>query len=233
MSFCTLNDSNPASDRARLRVVRPQGAWQCVSAAQEARGATRTARGAAPPRRARGRARALRATTRLPDRPTRSRQHPGTAAAAAAASLRGASSAFRLRGRRAGELSLRLWLRSVRCCFEQMTIASAQLSLVPAAALLIATVGAAAWNPEISDMDDPSKTYNFLAIGDWGDDSADQHANAAGMGVVAEEIDAALVIALGDNFYTRRTVTATPRVDTTEASATTTPTASTGSTDSR
>jgi hypothetical protein len=67
--------------------------------------------------------------------------------------------------------------------------------------LFIATDGAAAWNPEISDKDDPSKTYNFLAIGDWGDDSVDQHANAAGMGVVADEIDAALVIALGDNFY--------------------------------
>ena len=67
--------------------------------------------------------------------------------------------------------------------------------------LLAVTRVAAAWNPEISDRDDPSKTYNFLAIGDWGDDSADQKANAAGMGAVAAEIDAALVVALGDNFY--------------------------------
>ena len=57
------------------------------------------------------------------------------------------------------------------------------------------------WNAEISDNQDPSKSYNFLAIGDWGNDDVTQLAAAAGMGVVANEIDAAQVIALGDNFY--------------------------------
>ena len=37
---------------------------------------------------------------------------------------------------------------------------------------------------------DPSLTYNYLAIGDWGDDSGGQAAAAAGMGAVAEEIHA-------------------------------------------
>ena len=51
--------------------------------------------------------------------------------------------------------------------------------------------------------EDPSTTYNFMAIGDWGDDNADggQYLVAAGMGAVAEEIKANQVIALGDNFY--------------------------------
>lgn len=70
-----------------------------------------------------------------------------------------------------------------------------------APALLLLTAGCAAWNPDISGQDDPSKSFNFLAVGDWGDDSAGQHAAAAGMGMVAEEISATQVIALGDNFY--------------------------------
>ena len=37
---------------------------------------------------------------------------------------------------------------------------------------------------------DPSLTYNYLAIGAWGDDSGGQAAAAAGMGAVAEEIHA-------------------------------------------
>ena len=34
--------------------------------------------------------------------------------------------------------------------------------------------------------DDPSKTYNYLAIGDWGNDSPGQYAAAAGMTVAHE-----------------------------------------------
>jgi hypothetical protein len=44
-------------------------------------------------------------------------------------------------------------------------------------------------------------TYNFLGIGDWGNDSPGQMATAAGMGVVGEQLDAKFVVALGDNFY--------------------------------
>jgi len=42
-------------------------------------------------------------------------------------------------------------------------------------------------------------TFNFLAMGDWGNDSPGQHACGAGMGVVAADIDAKFVFALGDN----------------------------------
>ena len=41
----------------------------------------------------------------------------------------------------------------------------------------------------------------FLAMGDWGADTAAQKAAAVGMGVIAEAINATQVIALGDNFY--------------------------------
>ena len=61
-------------------------------------------------------------------------------------------------------------------------------------ALLLSSAAAAA-------HDDPSKTYNYLAIGDWGNDSPGQYAAAAGMGTVAAEIKATQVFALGDNFY--------------------------------
>ena len=44
-------------------------------------------------------------------------------------------------------------------------------------------------------------TYNFLGIGDWGNDSPGQYASAAGMNTVAKEIAAKQVFALGDNFY--------------------------------
>ena len=60
---------------------------------------------------------------------------------------------------------------------------------------------ASAWNSEISGGDDQSTSYNFLAIGDWGNDDAAQHEAAAGMGAVAAEIGATQVISLGDNFY--------------------------------
>ena len=36
-------------------------------------------------------------------------------------------------------------------------------------------------------------TWNFLAIGDWGNDSPGQHAAAAGMGEVAAQINATQV----------------------------------------
>lgn len=38
-------------------------------------------------------------------------------------------------------------------------------------------------------------TWNFLAIGDWGNDSPGQHAAAVGMGTVAAEINATQVYA--------------------------------------
>eukprot|EP00038_Savillea_parva_P008042 m.174280 g.174280 ORF g.174280 m.174280 type:complete len:460 (-) comp13812_c0_seq1:274-1653(-) len=44
-------------------------------------------------------------------------------------------------------------------------------------------------------------TYNFLAIGDWGNDNEGQYATAEGMGVVAADLSAQFVVALGDNFY--------------------------------
>ena len=62
-------------------------------------------------------------------------------------------------------------------------------------ALLLSSAAAAA-------HDDPSKTYNYLAIGDWGNDSPGQYAAAAGMGTVAAEIKATQVFALGDNCKT-------------------------------
>jgi tartrate-resistant acid phosphatase type 5 len=72
---------------------------------------------------------------------------------------------------------------------------------VVAAAFLLNLQLVATRNTEISDGRPSNTTFNFLAIGDWGDDTADQRVNAAGMGAVAAEIGAAHVIALGDNFY--------------------------------
>ena len=65
----------------------------------------------------------------------------------------------------------------------------------------VAVAAAAAPAPWLFSRGDPSATYNFLAIGDWGDDSVGQAAAAAGMGAVAAEINAHQVFALGDNFY--------------------------------
>eukprot|EP01047_Picozoa_sp_COSAG01_P038264 COSAG01_NODE_3096_length_6591_cov_5.863986_1_plen_243_part_00 len=65
-------------------------------------------------------------------------------------------------------------------------------------AILSLTSPAAAWQ---FSHEDPSTTFNFLAHADWGDDSAGQHACAAGMGDVAAEINATQVISLGDLFY--------------------------------
>ena len=75
----------------------------------------------------------------------------------------------------------------------------AQALLIVAASATPAMAGA--WSRELSGSTDPQTTYNYLALGDWGDDSAGQRAAAAGMGVVAAEIDATQVFALGDNFY--------------------------------
>ena len=63
--------------------------------------------------------------------------------------------------------------------------------------LLASTLSQAAFDTH----DDPSATYNFLAIGDWGDDNAGQLAAAAGMGFIADQINATQVFVLGDNFY--------------------------------
>jgi len=49
--------------------------------------------------------------------------------------------------------------------------------------------------------DDPSLTYNYVALADWGNDGPGQYAAAAGLAAVAKEIDAQQVFALGDNFY--------------------------------
>ena len=69
------------------------------------------------------------------------------------------------------------------------------------AALATQLAFSSAWDHEVSGSVDPSTTYNFLAIGDWGEDDVTQLAAAAGMGVVAAEIGAKQVVALGDNFY--------------------------------
>jgi hypothetical protein len=70
----------------------------------------------------------------------------------------------------------------------------------------------------VANAQDPSSTFNFLAMGDWGsignnmqlpsNDAADearsvqgQLAAAAGLGDIAEQIDAKLMFLLGDNFY--------------------------------
>ena len=45
------------------------------------------------------------------------------------------------------------------------------------------------------------ESFNYLAIGDWGDDKRWQRACAAGMATVAAEINAKQVFVLGDNFY--------------------------------
>ena len=46
--------------------------------------------------------------------------------------------------------------------------------------------------------DDPSLTYNYVALADWGNDSPGQYAAAAGLANVAQEINAHQVFALGD-----------------------------------
>ena len=51
-----------------------------------------------------------------------------------------------------------------------------------AIALLVATHAHAASSEDSS--------YNFLAMGDWGDDGAGQKAAAVGLGVIAEQIEA-------------------------------------------
>ena len=68
--------------------------------------------------------------------------------------------------------------------------------MAPAAAAALLTLLSAT-----ASAQSPAETYNFLAVGDWGDDSAGQHAAAAGMGLVAKQINATQVFALGDNFY--------------------------------
>ena len=45
-----------------------------------------------------------------------------------------------------------------------------------------------------ADAAETAETWNFLAIGDWGNDSPGQRATAAGMGVVASEINATKVL---------------------------------------
>lgn len=50
-------------------------------------------------------------------------------------------------------------------------------------------------------LPDPSTTYNFVALADWGEDNEGQYATAAGLGEVAENINATQVFVLGDNFY--------------------------------
>ena len=64
--------------------------------------------------------------------------------------------------------------------------------------LVIVSGAVSAWQ---FSREDPSQTFNYLTTADWGDDSAGQHACAAGMGAVAAEIDAKHVFMLGDNFY--------------------------------
>jgi len=60
--------------------------------------------------------------------------------------------------------------------------------------------------PPAPPAPDPSTTYNFLAMADWGSSTATainpwQKQVADGMGTVAEEINATQVFCLGDNFY--------------------------------
>ena len=60
--------------------------------------------------------------------------------------------------------------------------------------------------PPAPPAPDPSTTYNFLGLADWGSSTATainpwQKAVADGMGTVAQEINAAAVFCLGDNFY--------------------------------
>ena len=66
--------------------------------------------------------------------------------------------------------------------------------LVPLAA---ATLAASSHVP----LPPASSTYNFLALADWGDDGAGQHAAAVGLGTIAASINAQSVYVLGDNFY--------------------------------
>jgi tartrate-resistant acid phosphatase type 5 len=63
-------------------------------------------------------------------------------------------------------------------------------------ALLLASIIGAAAAPVSS-----ATTFNFLGIGDWGNDSPGQVATAKGMGVIGAQLDAKFVVALGDNFY--------------------------------
>ena len=60
--------------------------------------------------------------------------------------------------------------------------------------------------PPAPPAPDPSTTFNFLAIADWGSSTAtrmdpSQKKIADGMAAVAEEINATQVFCLGDNFY--------------------------------
>lgn len=50
-------------------------------------------------------------------------------------------------------------------------------------------------------LDDSSKSYNFLMHGDWGWNNFNQSLTAYEMGVYAWLLDAKFVMALGDNFY--------------------------------
>ena len=61
--------------------------------------------------------------------------------------------------------------------------------------------GGAAVPTEAAALAARADTWNFLAIGDWGNDSPGQKAAAKGMGVVAADINATKVFCLGDNFY--------------------------------
>jgi len=70
-------------------------------------------------------------------------------------------------------------------------------ALAAAAASASATVSTAAPDP----FADPSQTYNFLALADWGEDNAGQYATAKGLGDMAVELNATQVFVLGDNFY--------------------------------
>mmetsp|Transcript_21506 Transcript_21506/g.56067 ORF Transcript_21506/g.56067 Transcript_21506/m.56067 type:complete len:459 (-) Transcript_21506:147-1523(-) len=63
--------------------------------------------------------------------------------------------------------------------------------------LCLAAISAAA----VAAAGSADDTYNFLAIGDWGDDNEGQYATAKGMGYVAETLKPNFVLALGDNFY--------------------------------
>jgi hypothetical protein len=81
---------------------------------------------------------------------------------------------------------------------------SIQVILVVAMVSLVMDIvpTASASGSNAATHDDPSTTYNFLAIADWGNDDVGQHAAAAGLGVVAAQINATQVFVLGDNFYT-------------------------------
>ena len=82
-------------------------------------------------------------------------------------------------------------------------LASAATALVAAAGATRGTrISQAAEGPVPATMAGASSaTFNFLAIGDWGNDSPGQAATAKGMGLAGAQLDAHFVVALGDNFY--------------------------------